>query len=191
MTKLFGRESLHRSGPALLTLFAATAALAAGAQALSPAAAPALQVQCVEQWECDYSGQGGQDPNGLAWESGSAGPPNRKGVGADNGFGQAWSTGEHDKDGTIAVGDPFADQKGTGLPQSNPPGLPTGNSGSFWESMKKGLWRRECKRLRREIKGLIRDDYGDDADFDEVSGSGDPVLEGKQDVAREMGCGHR
>src|SRR4029077_14825985 len=115
---------------------------------------------------------GGSDSqsDGSAWESGNSGPPNGVGVGADNGFGEDTSIVKNDDD-VIPAGDPFADRKGTGSSQSNPPWLPTGNSSSPWESMKKRVWRYECKRLRREIKDRIRWHYGDDADFDEVNGS--------------------
>ena len=47
MTKTTGRTSPHRKSKALLALFAATAAMAGGAQALSPAPAAAGQ---TEKW---------------------------------------------------------------------------------------------------------------------------------------------
>lgn len=109
---------LVRHSKALLVLFAVSAALTGGAQALVPTVAPAFQTDGCSEWnaagECTYLNEGpGQ---GDSWETQSK--SNGAGAGADNGFGEDWSqkddgnnTYSHDFDVGWKLPQPSAEEK--------------------------------------------------------------------------------
>ena len=92
---MINSQPSRRGSRTFLALFAATAALSGGAQALAPAStAAAVQTEgCSDEWDmvlgqCTHVTEG-------------------NGGGADNGFGQDWHTRSEPEPNTVAGNDPF------------------------------------------------------------------------------------
>jgi hypothetical protein len=190
MTAPSHRQPSKLTGRALLAVLAATAALAGGAQALTPAPAAALDgtgPRCTTNIDLIFVEACVEDENGGGGASGRIGDPGpdpNGGSGEQSGGGKVVTGGVGDP-GPPDPGDDSTDSQ-TQSQAATPPAK-QGLLSQLWSDYKGWKQRRECRKTYVSIKKRIRYRYGG-ADFDRVTNTTDKPLAEFQQQFDAMNC---